>query len=144
MGLPLHHLDVEMASLYARAVLAVARANDTLSREEGQRLQELVSTRTGIELSLDELLLHEPLLPSELAAQAARQLASPFRGAAITRAELARLIIVDSLAVVLAKGYVAETEVRELLRFTSALECTTNEVRALAADAARHLDAHLG
>jgi hypothetical protein len=136
----LQRVDVGVAHLYARAVLAIARAGEELGLEEGLRLQERVETRTGFQLPLDDLLLFEPLSPSELAAQL-RSSASPFRGAAIHPGELAAMIVVDSIAVVLAKGYVAEAEARELVRFATALGCSVEEVRKLSAKTAPFLSA---
>ena len=133
-------LDVGLAHLYARAVLAIARAGDELGLEEGLRLQERVEARSGLALSLDDLLLFEPLTPSELANQL-RASASPFRGANMHPGELAALIVVDSIAVVLAKGYVSEAEARELVRFATALGCSVDEIRKLSADAAPFLAA---
>lgn len=132
-------LDLGTAHLYARAVLAVARADDLLGLEEGQRLQELVSARAGIDLVLADLLLDEPVHPSELAHHV-RYAPPPFRGETLSPGDFARLIVVDSLAVVLAKGYIAEAEARELMRFATALGCSRSEVRAFAAHAAPMLD----
>jgi hypothetical protein len=131
-------LDVGLAHLYARAVLAIARAGDELGLEEGLRLQERIEARSGNHMSLDDLLLFEPLAPSELAAQL-RASSSPFRGATMHPGELAAIIVVDSIAVVLAKGYVSEAEARELVRFATALGCSIEEVRKLSADAAPFL-----
>ena len=136
----LRRLDVGTAHLYARAVLAVARAGDELGLEEGMRLQERIEARSGFSMSLDDLLLFEPLLPSELAAQL-RHSDSPFRGASIHTGELAALIVIDSIAVVLAKGYVSEAEARELIRFATALGCSVDEIRKLSAHAAPFLAA---
>jgi hypothetical protein len=133
-------LDVGLAHLYARAVLAIARAGDELGLEEGLRLQERVETRAGFPLSLDDLLLFEPLAPSELASQL-RSASAPFRGATMHAGELAAMIVIDSISVVLAKGYVSEAEARELIRFATALGCSVDEVRKLAAHAAPFLSA---
>src|SRR5689334_19873584 len=119
-------LDVGLAHLYARALLAIARAGDELGLEEGLRLQERIEARSGIALSLDDLLLYEPLSPTELATQL-RAVASPFRGASLHPGELAVMIVIDSLAVVLAKGYVSEAEARELIRFATALGSSMEE-----------------
>ncbi len=133
-------LDAGVAHLYARAVLAIARAGDELGLEEGMRLQERIEARSGNHMSLDDLLLFEPLAPSDLAAQL-RALASPFRGASMHPGELAAMIVIDSIAVVLAKGYVSEAEGRELVRFATALGCSVEEVRKLSAHAAPFLSA---
>ena len=140
MGVSRHRLDIDMAHLYARAVLAIARAGEQLGLEEGLRLQERIETRAGFSLHLDDLLLFEPLSPHELVAQL-RTTNTPFRGTSIHPGELAAMIVVDSIAVVLAKGYVAEAEARELVRFATALGCSLDEVRRLSADTAPFLSA---
>ena len=139
-ALAVQPLDVGVAQLYARAILAIARAGEELGLEEGLRLQEKVEKRAGFPISLDDLLLYEPLLPSELAHHI-RAAASPFRGPSIHPGELAVLIVVDAISVVLAKGYVAEAEARELVRFATALGCTVEEVRKLSAETAPFLSA---
>lgn len=140
MAVVRQRFDIDVAHLYARAVLAIARAGEELGLEEGQRLQERVEHRTGLVLALDDLLLYEPLSPSELASQLRRS-ASPFRSNPIHPGELAVLIVVDSISVVLAKGYVAEAEARELVRFATALGCSVDEVRRLSAETAPFLSA---
>jgi hypothetical protein len=133
-------IDLGLAHLYARAVLAIARAGDELGLEEGLRLQERIEARSGSRMSLDDLLLFEPLVPSELAAQL-RASSSPFRGATMHPGELAVLIVTDSIAVVLAKGYVSEAEARELVRFATALGCSVDEVRDMSVHVAPFLSA---
>lgn len=139
MGNSPHPLDVGLAHLYARAVLAIARAGESLGLEEGLRLVERIEARAGFRPSLDDLLLYEPLSPSELANQL--RSSSPFRGASLHPGELAALIVTDAISVVLAKGYVAEAEARELVRFATALGCTVDEVRKMSATAAPFLSA---
>jgi hypothetical protein len=116
-------LDIGLAHVYARAVLAVARADHELGLEEGLRIVRLLEDRSGRPVSLDDLLLEETLDPGELVAMI-RQSSSPFRGNCVHPGELAGMIVMDSIAVVLAKGYVSEAEARELLRFAVALGCT--------------------
>lgn len=125
-------LDIGLADLYARAVLAIARADHELGLEEGLRLERLLEARSGRPVVLDDLLLHEPLDPAELVAMK-RGHAGPFRGGGVHPGELAAMIVMDSIAVVLAKGYVSEAEARELLRFAVALGCSVDEVRAMSA-----------
>ncbi len=125
-------LDIGLAHIYARAVLAIARADHELGLEEGLRLERLLEDRSGQPVSLDNLLLEEPLDPAELVA-ALRANAGPFRGNCVHPGELASMIVIDSIAVVLAKGYVSEAEARELLRFAIALGCTVEEVRQMSA-----------
>ena len=140
VALAVQPLDIGVAQLYARALLAIARAGEELGLEEGLRLQEKIENRAGFPISLDDLLLYEPLLPSELA-QHIRASAGPFRGTSIHPGELAAMIVIDSISVVLAKGYVAEAEARELVRFATALGCTVEEVRKLSAETAPFLSA---
>ena len=123
-------LDAELAHLYARAVLAIARADDEIELEEGLRLVAHLEARSGPPVSLDDLLLAEPLDPAELAAQL-RASAGPFRGAGFHPSELAEMIVTDSIRVVLAKGHVSEEEARELLRFAVALGCSVDDVRRM-------------
>ncbi len=122
--------DVGLAHLYARAVLAIARADGEIELEEGLRLVARLEARSGRPVPLDDLLLAEPLDPAELVAQL-RASSSPFRGAGIHSSELAAMIVTDSIAVVLAKGYVSEEEARELLRFAVALGCSVDDVRRM-------------
>ena len=133
-------LDVGLAHLYARAVLAIARAGDEIELEEGLRLVARLEARSGRPVSLDDLLLAEPLDPAELAAQLRTQ-AGPFRGAGLHPSELAAMIITDGIAVVLAKGHVSEEEARELLRFGVALGCSVDDVRKMSAHLAPFLAA---
>jgi len=133
-------VDVGLAHLYARAMLAIARADGELGLEEGLRLQERIEARTGNQMSLDDLLQFEPLAPSELATQL-RASSSPFRGNSVHPGELASLLVADSIAVVLAKGYVSEAEARELARFATTLGCSIEEVRKMSAHVAPFLSA---
>lgn len=123
-------LDIGLANLYARAVLAVARANDEIVLEQGQRLVAQLEARSGQPISLADLLLAEPLEPGELAAQL-RAPTSPFRATEVHPSELAAMIVTDGIGVVLAKGYVSEEEARELVKFALALGCSVDDVRAM-------------
>ena len=91
-------LDVGLAHLYARAVLAIARASGEIGIEQGLRLVSRLEARSGAPVSLDDLLLAEPLDPAELAAQL-RTSVSPFRGAGVHPSELAAMIVSDSIVV---------------------------------------------
>jgi hypothetical protein len=124
--------DVGLAHLYARAVLAIARASGEIELEQGLRLVSRLEARSGAPVSLDDLLLAEPLDPAELAAQL-RTTAGPFRGAGLHPSELAAMIVSDSIVVALAKGHVSEEEARELLRFAFALGCSLDDVRRMSA-----------
>ncbi len=123
--------DLGQAQLYARALVAIARADEHIGSEEGLRLESYITARTPDQpFRIDDLLLTEPLEP----AQVARDLwttPSPFRTVGLHSSELAKLIVLDSIAVVLAKGYVSEAEGKEVIRFAIALGCTLDEVRAM-------------
>ena len=123
-------LDSALGHLFARALVAIARADDQIGLEEGLRLQQRIELRTGGPIVLADLLLAEPLEPHRLA-EALRQGAGPFRGAGVHPGELAAMIVTDGIAVVLAKGYVSEAEAGVIVRFASALGCSLDEVRAL-------------
>jgi hypothetical protein len=128
-------LDRALGHLHARALVAIARADDQIGLEEGLRLQQRIELRTGGPIALDDLLLAEPLEPHRLA-ESVRSSAEPFRTAGLHPGELAVLIITDGIAVVLAKGYVSEAEAREIVRFASALGCPRDQVSALCSRAA--------
>ena len=123
-------LDIGLANLYARAVVAIARADHELGLEEGLRIVHLLESRVGSPVSLDDLLLEEPLEPAELVAMM-RTNNGPFRSNCVHPGELAAMIVIDGIAVVLAKGYVSEAEATELLRFAVALGCTVDQVRQM-------------
>lgn len=132
-------LDAGIALLHARAVLAIARADHSLGLEEGLRLAERFEARAGGPISLENLLLELPIDPTELASDI-RLAPGPFRGG-VHPGELAKLIIADAIAVILAKGYVSEAEAKELFRFAGALGCTAAEVRAMSHHVAPWLSA---
>jgi hypothetical protein len=123
-------LDRALGHLFARALVAIARADDQIDPEEGQRLQQRIELRTGDPISLDDLLLAEPLEPHRLA-EALRGSEGPFRGVTIHPGELALMLITDAIVIALAKGYVSEAEAGELVRFASALGCSRDEIRAM-------------
>lgn len=123
-------LDSAVGHLFAQALVAIARADDQIDREEGLRLQQRIELRTGSPISLDDLLLAEPLEPHRLA-ESLRGSAAPFRNVLVHPGELAAMIISDGIAIVLAKGYVSEAEASVIVRFASALGCSREEVRAM-------------
>jgi len=128
-------LDAATGQLYARALVAIARADDQIGLEEGLRLLHRIELRIGSPVSIDDLLLAEPLEPHRLA-EALRGSAGPFRGAGVHPGDLAVMIITDGIEVVLAKGYVSEAEAREIVRFAAALGCSLDQVRTLCRRAA--------
>lgn len=123
-------LEAGVAQLYAQALVAIARADDQIEPEEGQRLQHQIDARTGRPMPLEDLLLAEPLDPDVLA-EHVRAASGPFRGGSLHPAELARMIVVDAISVVLAKGHVSELEAQQIIRFATALGCSLDEVRAM-------------
>ena len=127
--------DTALGHLFARALVAIARADEQIGLEEGLRLQQRIALRVGSPISLDDLLLAEPLEPHRLA-ESLRGSSGPFRNAGVHPGELAVMIITDGIAVVLAKGYISEAEAREIVRFASALGCSLDQVRALCSRAA--------
>ena len=128
-------LDSGLGHLYARALVAIARADDQIGLEAGQRLQQHIALRVHGPISLDELLLAEPLEPHRLA-ESLHGSAVPFRNASLHPGELAVMIVTDAIAVALAKGYVSEAEAGVIMRFASALGCSIDQVRALCRRAA--------
>ena len=127
-------LDTGLDHLFARALIAIARTDDQIGLKKGLRLQQRIALRVASPISLDELLLAEPLDPHRLADSLRG--AAPFRGAGVHPGELAVMLITDAIAVVLAKGYVSEAEAGVIVRFASALGCPLDEVRALCSRAA--------
>jgi tellurite resistance protein len=127
-------LDTALGHLFARALVAIARADDEIGPEEGDRLEQLLVLRVAGTISLDDLLLSEPLEPHRLA-EALRG-TDPFRSAAVHPGELAAMILTDAIAVVLAKGYVSEAEAHVMVRFAAALGCSPDQIRALCQRAA--------
>ena len=123
-------LDYALGQLVARALVAIARADDQIGLEEGLRLQQRIERRIGSPVALDDLLLAEPLEPHRLA-ESLRSAGGPFRNAGLHPGEVAVMIVTDGIAVVLAKGYVSEAEANLIVRFAAALGCSLDEVRGL-------------
>ncbi len=123
-------LDAELAHLYALAMVAVARADDQIGIEAGLRLQQRIDARAGHPVSLEDVLLAEPIDPGQLVAQMHAS-ASPFRSGGVHAGELAAMIVGDAISVALAKGYVSEAEGHQIVRFATALGCTIDEVRGM-------------
>jgi uncharacterized tellurite resistance protein B-like protein len=122
--------DPALGQLFARALVAIARADGEIGAEEGHRLEQRLAARIPGPISLDDLLLADVLEPQRIADELGSA-AGPFRNAGLDPGELAAMIVSDGFAVVLAKGHVAETEAREIVRFASALGCSIEQVRAL-------------
>jgi len=131
--------EPDLAQLYAQALVAIARADDQLGLEEGLRLQQKIDARLATPIAIDDLLLAEPLDPAALR-EIVETATGPFRGGSLHPGELARLIVVDAIEVVLAKGYISEGEAQEMIRFATALGCSLAQVKAMAG----HLSPWLG
>lgn len=124
-------LDEAAGHLYAQALVAIARADGEIGLEEGARLQQRIEARTGQPADLHDLLLAETLEPDQLA-EAVRASTGPFRsGSGLHPGELARMIVVDAIEVLLAKGHVSEEEAEQIATYATALGCTMDEVRAM-------------
>jgi tellurite resistance protein len=122
--------EPDLAQLYAQALVAIARADDELGLEEGMRLQQKMDARLVVPIAIDDLLLAEPLDPAALG-EIVGAGGGPFRGGSLHPGELARLIVVDSVEVVLAKGHITEEEATVMIQFATALGCTLAEVRSM-------------
>ena len=131
--------EPDLAQLYAQAIVAIARADDQLGLEEGLRLQQKIDARLATPIAIDDLLLADPLDPDALE-EIVKTATGPFRGGSLHPGELARLIVVDAIEVVLAKGYISEGEAQEMIRFAAALGCSLAQVKAMTV----HLSPWLG
>ena len=121
-------LDADLKQLYARALIAIARAEGSIDSDEGERLGERISERSG--LALEDLLLERSLQPEELA-DAINDARGPFRSASVRADEVARALIEDALYVALAKGHVTPEEGHRMWRYAMALGLSSDEFRAL-------------
>jgi hypothetical protein len=127
--------DRELAALYARALVAIARTDDEINFEEGLRLQQCIADRCEVPLRIDDLLVEPPLSPAQLA-DYLRSGSGPFRGSSHP-AQLAEWLVLDGLSVILAKGHMSEREATLLARFAESLGVSREEFRRLTAHAAR-------
>ncbi|HEY4178528.1 MAG TPA: hypothetical protein VGM90_16890 [Kofleriaceae bacterium] len=132
--MPARVLPADLAQLYAQAMLAITRADHLISDEEGHQLQAKIDERSGEPIDFADLLLADPLEPLALRALVDGA-QSPFRSAGIPAGELARLIVVDAVDVLLAKGYIAGSEAAAIFEIATALGCSRAEVTAMS----RHL-----
>jgi uncharacterized tellurite resistance protein B-like protein len=122
--------DRELALLYARALVAIARADHEIEADEGQRLTERLDARCTAPLRLEDLLLEAPLSPEQLARDLTNQ-DGPFRGAPFEIRQLAVALVADGVAIMLAKGHATETEALRLWRFAETLGLSSDEFRSL-------------
>ena len=121
--------DPEMALVYARALVAVARGDYEISLEEATVLQARLAARCGEALAFDDVLLAPRLEPEELLASHGD---GPFRSNATDPRALAVMLVEDGLAILDAKGGGTSGELATLRHFASALGLTAEELRKLA------------
>lgn len=124
--------DREIALLYARALVAIARADHEIEFEEGLRLTDRIADRCRIAVRLEDLLLEPALSPEQFVEQLGVN-DGPFRSATIHPRELASVLVQDGVAIMLAKGHATEAEADRLWRFARALGLTDDEFRRLTA-----------
>ena len=125
--------DGELAQLYARALVAIARADTEIGLEEGMRLQQRIEQRCEVPLRIEDLLFEPTLHPDQLRDYAS---GGPFRGAAHP-AQMAEWLVADGLSVVLAKGHVTQAEASALWRFADALGVSRDDFRRLTASVSK-------
>jgi tellurite resistance protein len=124
--------DRELGLLYARVLVAIARADHEIELEEGMRLVERIKTRCAVPMRLEDLLLEPALSPEQFHLQLGVQ-DGPFRGASVHPRELAAALVQDGVAIMLAKGHANEAEADRLWRFVEILGLTSDEFRTLTA-----------
>ncbi len=124
--------DREIALLYARALVAIARADHEIGFEEGLRLTDRIADRCTLTLRLEDLLLEPTLAPEQLVEQLGIH-GAPFRSATLHPRELAGVLVQDGVAIMLAKGHATEAEADRLWRFAEALGLTDDEFRRMTA-----------
>ncbi|HEY4056134.1 MAG TPA: hypothetical protein VGM39_05970 [Kofleriaceae bacterium] len=128
--MPARVLPADLAELYAQAMLAITRADHHVSDEEGHQLQAKIDERSDRQIDFADLLLADPLQPAALAALVDGA-QSPFRASGLHAGELAQILVSDAVEVLLAKGYIADSEAGAVYRFAMALGCTREQVRAM-------------
>jgi tellurite resistance protein len=121
-------LSDDLKLLYARALIAIARAEGTIDSDEGARLAERIALRS--DLGVEDLLLDRSLQPEELA-DALSATRGPFRDASVRADDVARMLIEDALYIALAKGHVTAEEAHRMQRYAIALGLAADEFRAL-------------
>lgn len=126
--------DRELAIVYARALVAIARADHEIGVEEGLRLAQIINVRCREPVDLEDLLLAPALDADDLAAMVG---GGPFRGSSIHPIQLAHALVADGVTVVLAKGHVTDREARSVWRFAAALGLSADDFRKLTSAASR-------
>jgi hypothetical protein len=124
-------MDRELARGYARALVAIARADDLVGGDEGVHLSQRIAALPGEPIALDDLLMEPPITPAQLAELAHG--GGPFRSSGVNARDLVGRLVADATAILLAKGRRSEAVADLLWRFAAALGCTAEEFDALAA-----------
>jgi tellurite resistance protein TerB len=119
-------LSEDLKQLYARALIAIVRAEGSIDSDEGDRLAERVELRSG--LGLEDLLLARSLEPEELVDAIH---SGPFRGESVRAEEVGRMLVEDALYVSLAKGHVTPEEGHRMWRYAMALGLSDEDFRTL-------------
>lgn len=127
--------DHELAHLYARSLIAIARVDHEINLEEGLRLEQRINARCREPLHLEDLLLLPALDPGELAEAVVG--GGPFRGSSVHPVQLAQALVADGVSIVLAKGHATGAEAHRLWQFASALGLTAEDFRAQTEAASR-------
>ena len=123
-------LDHELGLLYARALVAIVRADHEIEVEEGEVLAQRIAERCPSPLRIEDLLLELALSPEQLVQMLADR-DGPFRSTQVSPRELGAWLVDDGVAIMLAKGHATETEADRLWRFAEALGLTSDEFRVL-------------
>ena len=94
--------DRELGQFYARALVAIARADGVIDAGQGARLERCLTARLNEPVALAELLFEPPLRVSELPAifESGQLAQGPFRSTQIDRREIAEMFLADALVVV--------------------------------------------
>lgn len=125
-------LDDELGRVYARALVAIARADGELVLDEILRLRTLVAHRLGRDVD-DAALFGADATIDELVAVVHRQHGDPFRTSGLAPRALGRLLIIDGLSLALADGHVCAEEVAILDAMARALGCTDDDLAEMRA-----------
>lgn len=118
--------DHDLKRIYARALIAIARADAEIDTEEGERLKTRIEERC--ELHLEDLLL-EASVDADQLVDAIR--GGPFRGSAVRGDQVARLLVEDGLFVALGKGHISPEEADQIWRYAAALGLSNDEFRRM-------------
>ena len=114
--------DSDLGTTYARALLAIARADSEISPEEGEQLAACIAARCEEPPSLADLLFEPTLTVDELAQTFRNATAGgPFRSTPIDPVDVAEALVTDAVSIALTKGHISDGEGARLRRFADAL-----------------------